>query len=80
MIAAGDRLPEGKLKTLVDDGVIDLNTKTFFTEKRIVLFAVPGAFTPGCSQNHLPAMSPRQSKLEDVALTRSHVSRLMMHG
>ena len=54
MIAAGDRLPEGKLKTLVDDGVIDLHTKTLFTGKRIVLFAVPGAFTPGCSQNHLP--------------------------
>ncbi|MGC6416735.1 MAG: peroxiredoxin [Bradymonadia bacterium] len=54
MIAAGDLLPEGKLKTLVDDGVIDLHTKTLFTGKRIVLFAVPGAFTPGCSQNHLP--------------------------
>ncbi len=54
MIQAGEKLPEGILKTLTDDGVIEINPAEFFVGKRVVFFGVPAAFTPGCSQIHLP--------------------------
>lgn len=45
-IAAGDELPEVTLKQMVDGDMKDVSTKEFFVGRRVVLFAVPGAFTP----------------------------------
>ena len=53
-IAVGDRLPNLKLKERTPDGPVDISTDDLFKGKRVVLFAVPGAFTPTCSLNHLP--------------------------
>lgn len=53
-IAVGDKLPELKLKERTADGPADVSTGDLFAGKRVVLFAVPGAFTPTCSLNHLP--------------------------
>ncbi len=53
-INVGDRIPSVTLKQLMPDGVKEFNTDEFFRGKRIVLIAVPGAFTPACSQRHLP--------------------------
>ncbi len=52
-IAVGDRIPAATLKH-VADGVQPVDTGSFFAGKRVVLFAVPGAFTPTCSERHLP--------------------------
>ncbi len=52
-IQAGDRIPEVTLKH-IDDGVQTIDTPTLFGGKKVVLFAVPGAFTPTCSEKHLP--------------------------
>jgi peroxiredoxin len=52
-IKVGDRLPEATLKQL-GDGIHDVSTRDIFAGKRVVLFAVPGAFTPTCSARHLP--------------------------
>jgi peroxiredoxin len=52
-IQAGDRLPEVPLKQ-INDGVQTIDTHTLFDGKKVVLFAVPGAFTPTCSEKHLP--------------------------
>lgn len=54
MISIGEKLPEATFKTLTPDGAKDLTTADVFAGKRVVLFGVPGAFTPGCSNNHLP--------------------------
>src|SRR5262245_29624982 len=54
MISIGEKLPEANFKTLTPDGAKDLTTADVFAGKRVVLFAVPGAFTPGCTNNHLP--------------------------
>ena len=54
MIKAGDQIPEGVLKTFADESVVEVNPAEFFAGKRVVLFGVPGAFTPGCSRVHLP--------------------------
>ena len=53
-IQVGDTVPSGVLKTMGADGPQDLPTSDIFDGKKVVLFAVPGAFTPGCSMTHLP--------------------------
>jgi peroxiredoxin len=54
VIAVGDRMPVGSFKTMGDEGPVALETGELFGDKRVVLFGVPGAFTPGCSRTHLP--------------------------
>lgn len=53
-IETGDRIPNVKLKTQTDEGLKDVQTADLFQGKKAVLFAVPGAFTPTCSDHHLP--------------------------
>ena len=52
-IQPGDAIPEVTLKH-IDGGVQTVDTPTLFAGKKVVLFAVPGAFTPTCSERHLP--------------------------
>ena len=53
-IKAGERMPEGKFKSMGEKGPQDLTTSQLFDGKRVVLFSVPGAFTPTCDAKHLP--------------------------
>lgn len=53
-IQIGDSIPNAVLKTKTSDGPTDLSTGELFGGKKVVLFAVPGAFTPTCTMNHLP--------------------------
>lgn len=53
-IKAGDRMPTGKFKVMGESGPQDLSTAQLFDGKRVVLFSVPGAFTPTCNAKHLP--------------------------
>lgn len=53
-IAVGRKLPDATLKMIGADGAKSVTTAEFFSGKKIVLFGVPGAFTPTCSNNHLP--------------------------
>ena len=53
-IAVGDRLPEATFRLLGPDGIETMTTGQVFGGKKVVLFAVPGAFTPTCHIKHLP--------------------------
>lgn len=53
-IQAGDRIPDASLSVMTSDGPKPVSTADLFKGKRVVLFAVPGAFTPTCSAKHLP--------------------------
>jgi glutaredoxin/glutathione-dependent peroxiredoxin len=53
-IKAGERMPAGTLKVMTKDGPQDLTTEQLFKGKKVVLFSVPGAFTPTCDAKHLP--------------------------
>lgn len=53
-IKVGDRMPEGKFGVMTKEGPGSLTTAELFGGKKVVLFSVPGAFTPTCSQSHLP--------------------------
>ncbi|MET0617138.1 MAG: peroxiredoxin [Luteibacter sp.] len=52
-IAVGERIPEGTL-TLFDNGIQTVTSTDVLAQGKVVLFAVPGAFTPTCSNKHLP--------------------------
>ena len=53
-ISVGDKLPAATFKARTEEGVKDMTTAEIFDGKTVVLFGVPGAFTPTCSNNHLP--------------------------
>jgi len=53
-IKVGDKFPQGSFLTLGPDGPAPVTTDELFKGKKVVLFAVPGAFTPTCSAKHLP--------------------------
>jgi len=52
-IQVGDRIPEVVLKRL-REGMESVDTAALFDGRKVVLFAIPGAFTPTCSEKHLP--------------------------
>lgn len=63
-IAIGDSIPECTLKVMGDKGPEDITTGEIFKGKKVVMFALPGAFTPGCSKAHLPGYVVNADKLK----------------
>ncbi|MCY3702682.1 MAG: peroxiredoxin [Rhodospirillales bacterium] len=53
-ISTGDSIPAATLRRLSADGMEEVSTTAFFGNRKVVLFSVPGAFTPTCSVQHLP--------------------------
>lgn len=53
-IKVGDKIPEATLMQMTEKGPQPISTKDLFGGKKVVLFALPGAFTPTCSNQHLP--------------------------
>ena len=53
-IKVGDKIPAGMFTMMGAEGPIGISTSEIFDGKKVVLFAVPGAFTPTCSVSHLP--------------------------
>jgi len=53
-IKVGDKLPQATFRLMTADGPAAKTTEELFKGKKVVLFAVPGAFTPTCNKNHLP--------------------------
>ncbi|HEY5700681.1 MAG TPA: peroxiredoxin [Gammaproteobacteria bacterium] len=53
-IKVGDPIPQSTLSVMTESGPAPLTTDELFRGKKVVLFAVPGAFTPTCSARHLP--------------------------
>ena len=63
-IAVGDKIPSAKLKTMTAEGPKDISTDDIFSGKKVVLFAVPGAFTPTCSAKHLPGFVEKAAEIK----------------
>ncbi|TDB05041.1 peroxiredoxin [Halomonas marinisediminis] len=62
-ITTGERIPDVTIKTNGAEGPEDIRTSELFSGKKVVLFAVPGAFTPGCSNTHMPGFVVNADKL-----------------
>ena len=63
-INVGDKIPSVTLKQLTPEGVKEITTDEIFGGKKVVFFAVPGAFTPACSQRHLPGFVERAADIK----------------
>lgn len=64
MIEQGQAIPSATVSQLTTDGMINHKTDELFANKKVVLFAVPGAFTPTCSEAHLPGYVVLADKLK----------------
>ena len=62
-ISAGDRIPSANLTRMTSEGPQPVSTDDFFAGRKVVLFAVPGAFTPTCSAKHLPGFTTNAEAL-----------------
>ena len=63
-IKVGEKIPSLKLKTMKDGKMSDITTDEIFHGKKVVLFAVPGAFTPTCSMQHLPGFVEKAAEIK----------------
>ncbi len=63
-INVGDRMPKGQFTRMGANGPEQVSTDELFRGKKVVLFSVPGAFTPTCSAKHLPGFINNSDKLK----------------
>jgi len=69
-IAKGDKIPDVEVKTLGPEGPQTVKTGDVLGSGKVVLFAVPGAFTPGCSKIHLPGFVKDADSLSAKGVSR----------
>src|SRR5512133_2480059 len=62
-IKVGDRLPDTKFTVMTSEGPQTRTTDDIFKGRRVVLFGVPGAFTPTCDRNHLPGFVSKSDEI-----------------
>lgn len=67
-VSVGDNIPSGSLKKLEEQGVKDINMQEYLENKKVVLFSVPGAFTPTCSAKHLPGFVEYYKDILDLSV------------
>ena len=63
-IKVGDKMPAGTFKRMTTDGPKNITTDELFAGKKVVIFSVPGAFTPTCDAKHLPGFVERAADLK----------------
>ena len=75
-IKVGDHVPEGKFRVMTAEGPGWKSTDEVFKGQKVVLFAVPGAFTPTCHKNHLPGFLNNSDaiKMDEGQVTEPSVS------
>src|SRR4029077_8990098 len=63
-IQVGDKVPDVSLRVLSPEGPKEITSAELFGGKKVAFFAVPGAFTPTCSQRHLPSYVDKAAALK----------------
>jgi peroxiredoxin len=64
-VAVGDKIPDVEIRTMGEEGPVAIRTGDILGKGKVVLFAVPGAFTPGCSRIHLPGFVQQAQEVTD---------------
>jgi glutaredoxin/glutathione-dependent peroxiredoxin len=64
-LSAGDKIPDVEVRTMGEEGPVAVRTGDVLGKGKVVLFAVPGAFTPGCSRIHLPGFVQQAQDVTD---------------
>ena len=70
MIKTGDKLPSVPVKFIDADGVTDADTAEVLGHGRVVIFGVPGAFTPTCDTSHLPGFVGAADRIKKADISR----------
>ena len=73
-VKEGDKVPSAKLKVKTSEGVKDVSTDEYFKGKKVVLFAVPGAFTPTCHKNHMPGFVTNADQIKAKGVDSIYVT------
>ena len=73
-VSVGDNIPSGNLKRLEEQGVKDINIQEYLENKKVVLFSVPGAFTPTCSAKHLPGFVEYYKDILDLGGNYNYIN------
>jgi peroxiredoxin len=73
-IKVGDKIPHATLRQVTPDGAVPVASEDFFAGRKVVLFGLPGAFTPTCHKNHLPGFIDHEAEFKakgiaEIALT-----------
>src|SRR4051812_27035159 len=63
MLSSGDKFPSVSIKEATAEGPRDVDPAALFAGKNVVMFTLPGAFTPTCSKHHLPDYVARRDDL-----------------
>ncbi len=63
-VQVGDKIPSGTLQHMTENGPEAITTEAVFAGKKVVLFALPGAFTPTCSAKHLPGFVTKAGEIK----------------
>lgn len=63
-IKVGDKMPPGTITQATKDGPQKINAEDYFKGRKVVLFSVPGAFTPTCDAKHLPGFVEKAGELK----------------
>ena len=64
-IEPGDAVPPATLKQMTEDGIKDVDLETLLSGKKVILFGLPGAYTPVCSTAHLPGYIAEADRLRN---------------
>jgi glutaredoxin/glutathione-dependent peroxiredoxin len=68
MIAIGQRVPDGEFLHMTENGPSDITCREIFAGKNVILFGVPGAFTPSCHYLHLPTFLEENDNLRRAGI------------
>jgi len=83
MISKGQKIPSVKIKQVTEAGTAEVDAAELFAGKRVAMFSLPGAFTPTCSQKHLPGFVRDAAKLHakaDIVACLSVNDAFVMHA
>lgn len=78
-IKVGDRLPDAKFMLVTPDGPKPVEAKDYFKGKTVVLFGLPGAFTPTCHKNHLPGFIASEARFRAKGVDRIAMTSVNDH-
>ena len=73
-IQVGDRLPQATFRVMTAEGPAAKSTDDLFAGRRVILFAVPGAFTPTCHRNHMPGFVTHAAELRAKGVDAIYVT------
>src|SRR4051812_48339616 len=78
-IKVGDKIPNATLRQVTPDGAVPVAAQDYFAGRKVVLFGLPGAFTPTCHKNHLPGFIDNEAAFKDKGVAEIAMTAVNDH-